>query len=81
MTEPTHERDRRIYSAAYQEGQRLSSHRSALAKAEDDAAKYDHDPYFRSLGSHCWTDGFRDGWNGRVPARELRLSDLPFWQS
>ncbi len=64
-----------MYSMAYQTGQRLSSYRTALDKAESDAAKYDGSHFYRQLGTVHYTAGFLDGWHGKVPRRQLRLAD------
>lgn len=72
------ENARRMYSAAYQEGQRLAHVPSALAKVEADAVD-DSDPYYISLDSPSWTAGFQDGWYGRVPVHALRLADFDLW--
>lgn len=73
------ENQRRIYSAAYQEGQRLSRWPANLEKADDDLAwaRTNGSSRWRRRGVHAWVAGFRDGFHGRPPRRQLRLADLP----
>lgn len=67
------ERRRRVYSAGYRAGQRLSS--IPLSTLHRCVARTT-DPHLVELGANAYAEGFEDGHAGRVPACALVLSDL-----